>query len=63
MKLIDYGVRDDERKYIEEWSKENDIEVKIVQELLTPETVELANGFDALLHTNNCHMIRLSLTR
>ncbi|KRK80681.1 D-2-hydroxyacid dehydrogenase [Companilactobacillus nodensis] len=49
MKLIDYGVRDDERKYIEEWSKENDIEVKIVQELLTPETVELANGFDGIV--------------
>lgn len=49
MKLIDYGVRDDERKYIEEWSKENDVEVKIVQELLTPETVELANGFDGIV--------------
>lgn len=49
MKLIDYGVRDDEKVYIEEWSKENSTEVKIVQELLTPETVKLAKGFDGIV--------------
>lgn len=49
MKLIDYGVRDDERKYIEEWSKDNNIEVKIVSELLTPETIEMAKGFDGVV--------------
>jgi len=26
MKLIDYGVREDEMQYIKDWSKENDIE-------------------------------------
>lgn len=49
MKLIDYGVREDERKYIEEWEKDNDIEVKIVSDLLTPETVKLAKGFDGIV--------------
>ncbi|WP_129044844.1 D-2-hydroxyacid dehydrogenase [Companilactobacillus metriopterae] len=49
MKLIDYGVRDDERPYIEEWSKENQIEVKIISDLLTKDTIELANGFDGVV--------------
>ena len=49
MKLIDFGVREDEKKYIQEWSKENDIEVKIVSDLLTPETVQLAKGYDGIV--------------
>ncbi|MQS74925.1 D-2-hydroxyacid dehydrogenase [Companilactobacillus halodurans] len=49
MKLIDYGVRSDEKPYIEEWSKENGIEVKIVTDLLTPETVQMAKGFDGIV--------------
>lgn len=49
MKLIDYGVRDDEKPYIEEWSKKNNIEVKIVPDLLNPETIEQANGFDGVV--------------
>ncbi|MQS88373.1 D-2-hydroxyacid dehydrogenase [Companilactobacillus mishanensis] len=49
MKLIDYGVRDDERPYIEEWSKKNNIEVKIVPELLNPETIELAKDYDGVV--------------
>ncbi|WP_125762610.1 D-2-hydroxyacid dehydrogenase [Companilactobacillus hulinensis] len=49
MKLIDYGVREDEKQYIEEWSEDNNIEVKILSELLTPETVELAKGFDGVV--------------
>lgn len=49
MKLIDYGVREDERPYIEQWSKENNIEVKIVSDLLNPETIEQANGYDGVV--------------
>jgi len=49
MKLIDYGVREDEKKYIEEWSQENNIEVTIVSDLLTPETVQLAKGYDGIV--------------
>lgn len=49
MKLIDFGVRHDEKKYIQEWSKDNNIEVKIVSELLTPETVQLAKGYDGIV--------------
>lgn len=46
MKIIAYGIRDDERPYVEEWSKEQGIEVKAVKELLTDETVDQAEGFD-----------------
>jgi len=49
MKLIDYGVREDEKKYIQEWSDDNNIEVKIVSDLLTPETVQLAQGYDGIV--------------
>lgn len=49
MKLIDYGVREDEKEYIQEWSKENEIEVKIVSDLLTPETVQMAKGYDGIV--------------
>ncbi|MFC6323411.1 D-2-hydroxyacid dehydrogenase [Companilactobacillus baiquanensis] len=49
MKLIDYGVREDEMQYIKDWSKENDIEVKIVTDLLTAETIEAAKGFDGVV--------------
>ncbi len=49
MKLIDYGVREDEKKYIQEWSQANDIEVTIVSDLLTPETVQLAKGYDGII--------------
>nr|QEO75677.1 D-lactate dehydrogenase [Companilactobacillus crustorum] len=49
MKLIDFGVRQDEEKYIKEWSQINNIEVKIVSELLTPETVQLAKGYDGIV--------------
>jgi len=49
MKLIDFGVREDEKKYIQEWSQNNDIEVTIVSDLLTPETVQLAKGYDGIV--------------
>jgi len=49
MKLIDFGVREDEKQYIQEWSKDNNVEVKIVTDLLTPETVKMAQGYDGIV--------------
>ncbi|GKT03214.1 D-2-hydroxyacid dehydrogenase [Furfurilactobacillus entadae] len=46
MKIIAYGIRDDEEPYVEEWAKEQGIEVKAVKDLLTEQTVEQAAGFD-----------------
>lgn len=46
MKIIAYGIRDDERPYLEEWSKDQGIEVKAVAELLDDSTVDQAEGFD-----------------
>lgn len=46
MKIIAYGIRDDERPYLEQWSKDQGIEVKAVSELLDETTVQQAKGFD-----------------
>ena len=49
MKILAYGVRDDEMPYLEEWQKQNpDVEVKAVPELITDETVEWAKGYDGV---------------
>ena len=44
MKIIAYGIRDDEQPYLEQWSKDQRIEVKAVKELLDESTVDLAKG-------------------
>lgn len=46
MKIIAYGIRDDEQPYLEQWSKDQGIEVKAVAELLDEQTVDLAKGYD-----------------
>ncbi|PZG13985.1 lactate dehydrogenase, partial [Spongiactinospora gelatinilytica] len=46
MKIIAYGIRDDEKPYLEEWVKDNKIEVKAVSELLDSNTIEQAKGYD-----------------
>ena len=46
MKIIAYGIRDDEQPYLEQWSKDQGIEVKAVKELLDDKTVDLAKGYD-----------------
>lgn len=46
MKIIAYGIRDDEKPYVTEWSKKEGIDVKIVSELLDENTVALAKGYD-----------------
>lgn len=47
-KIIMYAVLDEEIPFIEQWSKEHDVEIKMVKERLTPETVGLAKGYDGL---------------
>ncbi|GAB6093521.1 D-2-hydroxyacid dehydrogenase [Furfurilactobacillus curtus] len=46
MKIIAYGIRDDERPYVDEWAQSQGIEVKATGELLTEDTVDQAAGFD-----------------
>ncbi|KRM57049.1 hypothetical protein C5L31_001550 [Secundilactobacillus malefermentans] len=46
MKIIAYGIRDDEKPYLDQWSKDQGIEVKAVSELLDEDTVSLAEGYD-----------------
>lgn len=46
MKIIAYGIRDDERPYLEQWSQAQGIEVKAVSQLLDDTTVDLAHGYD-----------------
>lgn len=49
MKIIVYGVRDDERPFMEQWQADTQIEVKIVTDLLTTETADLAAGYDGVV--------------
>jgi len=47
VKIIAYGIRDDEKPYLDKWSDENpDVEVVSTDKLLDDSTVELANGAD-----------------
>lgn len=46
VKIIAYGIRDDEMPYLKEWSKEKGIEVKAVAALLDDSTVDQAKGYD-----------------
>jgi D-lactate dehydrogenase len=46
MKIVAYGIRDDERPYVAQWSESQNVEVKIVSELLDEDTVEQAKGYD-----------------
>lgn len=46
MKIIAYGIREDERPYLEEWAQDQGIEVRVVRELLDEQTADLAKGYD-----------------
>ncbi|MBT9673000.1 D-2-hydroxyacid dehydrogenase [Secundilactobacillus kimchicus] len=46
MKIIAYGIRDDEQAYLKQWSDDQGIEVKAVSELLDESTVDQAKGYD-----------------
>ena len=50
MKIVAYGIRDDERPYLTQWSEENpDVEVVGKSELLDDQTVEDAKGADGVV--------------
>ncbi|MEG0919237.1 MAG: D-2-hydroxyacid dehydrogenase [Anaerovoracaceae bacterium] len=48
MKIIAYHVQPYEDAAVEKWSKEHGVEVKVVRDLITPETIELAKGYDGI---------------
>ncbi|CAI2608574.1 D-lactate/D-glycerate dehydrogenase [Apilactobacillus kunkeei] len=50
MKIIAYGIRNDEMPYLKEWEQKNpEVEVKVETKLLDSSTVEEANGFDGVV--------------
>jgi D-lactate dehydrogenase len=49
MKMMMYGVRDDERPFIEQWQEQNHIDVQLTDQLLTEETVDQARGYDGIV--------------
>ncbi|EHL95785.1 D-lactate dehydrogenase [Lentilactobacillus parafarraginis F0439] len=50
MKIIAYGIRDDEKPYLDKWSEENpDVEVASTGELLDESTVDQAKGADGVV--------------
>ena len=49
MKFVAFNVREDERRYFEEWSKETGIEVSLKKEEITPDNVSETVGYDAVI--------------
>ena len=49
MKFIAYNVRQDERAYFENWSQENNIEIKLVADEVTSKNLSLSKGYDAVI--------------
>ncbi|WP_283678672.1 D-2-hydroxyacid dehydrogenase [Lentilactobacillus sp. Marseille-Q4993] len=50
MKIVAYGIRDDEKPYLDKWSEENsNVEVQSTGDLLDESTVELAKGADGVV--------------
>ena len=48
MKIIAYNVQGYEEKAFAEWSKKTGIEVELCRDLITPESIEKAKGFDGV---------------
>ena len=49
MRFIAYNVREDELVYFKDWSKQNNIEIKLVADEVTDENLPLAKGYDAVI--------------
>lgn len=50
MKIIAYGIREDERPYVENWQWANpDVELVCTGKLLDVESAELARGCDGVV--------------
>ena len=52
-KITVYQVREEELPIVEKWSKDNNVEVKIIDGQITPENVHLAKGFDGVTTSQN----------
>lgn len=52
-KIAVYQVREEELPIVEKWSKDNNVEVKIIDGQITPENVHLAKGFDGVTTSQN----------
>src|SRR5699024_3820198 len=52
-KIIAYQVREEELPIVEQWPKDNEVKVKIVNEQITPENVHLAEGYDGVSTSQN----------
>lgn len=48
VKIMLYGVRDEEIAMVEAWSLKNDVRVDYTKLNLTPDTVTLAKGYDGV---------------
>ena len=50
MKILAYGIREDEKPFVKEWEQENpEVDVEITDQLLDDETVAMAKGFDGVV--------------
>lgn len=49
MKFIAFNVRQDEQPYFENWSRQNQIEVKLVADALTAASLKQVDGYDGVL--------------
>lgn len=49
MKMIAFSVRDDEEKFFKEWSAQNNIQVDLIKDPLTDQTMNKIAGHDAIL--------------
>lgn len=52
-KIAVYQVREEELSIVEKWSKDNNVEVKIIDGQITPENIHLAKGFDGVTTSQN----------
>ena len=48
MRILAFNVQPYEEKAFVKWAKDNDIEVVLDKDLITPETIESAKGFDGV---------------
>lgn len=49
MKFIAYDIREDEKPYATAWSKEHGVEVTLVPDMLTKDSIEQAKGYDGVI--------------
>lgn len=62
-KIIAFGVTPEEAEVIEQWSKDKGIHVEMTPEYLTPETVQLAKGFDGITNMQVSNIVQPVYTK